>query len=349
MPRSPRIEFEGAVYHVMARGNRREPIVFNDSDRDMFVKTLGEAATKAGFEVFAWVLLDNHYHAVLRTPHGNLVEGMRWFQNTFTRRINSRHRLWGHVFGGRYRSILIENEDFGGAVWRDYLRTAIDYVHLNPGRAGVVDGGAITVESYQWSSLAQAYGKSPTKRPDWMAVAETMDLFQNKDTAAGRRKFLERLNQWVREEKGIPPVDEETIGERVKRGWFWGTDSFKEAMLVLYDTQVKTKSLKGNRVHQSSGLLKDHAEVSAEAILEAAVGHFGATRDELKIPIRGDMVRAAVANRIHENTTVSQSWIANVLGMKSAANVSRQIYVFRKIDENTLAPKIRKWIKIKNF
>ena len=84
-------------------------------------------------------------------------------------------------------------------------------------------------------------------------------------------------------------------------------------------------------------------------ILEAAVGHFGATRDELKIPIRGDMVRAAVANRIHENTTVSQSWIANVLGMKSAANVSRQIYVFRKIDENTLAPKIRKWIKIKNF
>lgn len=58
----------------MVRGNRREPIVFNDSDREMFDETLWEVATKAGFAVFAWVLLDNHYHAVLRTPHGNLVE-----------------------------------------------------------------------------------------------------------------------------------------------------------------------------------------------------------------------------------------------------------------------------------
>ncbi len=222
-------------------------------------------------------------------------------------------------------------------------------MHLNPERAGLVDGGEIAVESYQWSSLVQAYAKSPAKRPDWIAVAETMDLFQNKDTAAGRRKFLEGLNEGVREEKGIRPVDEETIGERIKRGWFWGTESFKEAMLELYDTQAKTKSLKGNGVHQSSGLLKDHAEVSAKAILEAAVKHFGATRDELKVPIRGDMARAAVAFRIHQNTRVSQSWIANALEMKSAANVSRQIYVFRRIDDNTLAPKIRKWIKIKDF
>ncbi|MDF1754473.1 MAG: transposase [Verrucomicrobiales bacterium] len=124
MPRSPRIEFEGAVYHVMARGNRREPIVFDDHDRKMFEATFAEAAEMTGWQVFAGVLLDNHYHAVFRTPHGNLVDGMKWFQNTFTRRINCRHRLWGHLFGGRYRSILIENKDYGGAVWRDYLRTA---------------------------------------------------------------------------------------------------------------------------------------------------------------------------------------------------------------------------------
>ncbi len=84
-------------------------------------------------------------------------------------------------------------------------------------------------------------------------------------------------------------------------------------------------------------------------MLEAAVNHFGAKRDELKVPIRGDMVRAAVAYRIHEDTRDSQSWIANALVMRSAANVSRQIYVFRRINGNTLAPKIRKWIKIKNF
>ena len=61
MPRSPRIEFDGAVYHVMARGNRREPIVFDDQDRQLFVQTFSEACSMTGWEVFAWVLLDNHY------------------------------------------------------------------------------------------------------------------------------------------------------------------------------------------------------------------------------------------------------------------------------------------------
>ena len=349
MPRSPRIEFEGATYHVMARGNRREAIVLNDSDREMFVKTFGEASKKAGFDVFAWVLLDNHYHAVLRTPQGNLVEGMKWFQNTFTRRINSRHRLWGHVFGGRYRSILIENEDFGGAVWRDYLRTAIDYVHLNPARAGLVDGGNTVVTDYPWSSLAQAYANPISKRPQWMAVPEGLDLFQYKDTVAGRRKYIERLDEWVREEKGIPEVAERSIGERVKRGWFWGSESFKEAMLDFYGKRKETKSAKGNRVHQSSGLMKDHAEKTAKAIIAAACNHFEVTKEELKIPIRGDFTRASIACRIHEETTVAQSWIAKELGMRSAANVSRQIHVFGKKEESILPRKIRTWMKITNF
>ena len=140
MPRAPRIEFENAVYHVMARGNRREPIVMDDDDRELFVKTFGEACQMTGWQVFAWVLMDNHYHAVFRTPEANLVAGMKWMQNAYTRRLNSRHKLWGHLFGGRYRSILVQNEDDGGKVWRDYLRTLIDYVHLKSGRAGVVEG-----------------------------------------------------------------------------------------------------------------------------------------------------------------------------------------------------------------
>jgi len=96
MPRSPRIQFEGAVYHVLARGNRREPIVLDDQDRCTFVDTLGEACAKTGWEIFGWTLMNNHYHLALRTPEANLVAGMIWFQNTFTRRFNARHRTWGH-------------------------------------------------------------------------------------------------------------------------------------------------------------------------------------------------------------------------------------------------------------
>jgi REP element-mobilizing transposase RayT len=60
-----------------------------------------------------WVLMDNHYHAVIETPQGNLVVGMRWFQNTSTRRFNTRHRMWGYLFGGRYKAVLVEGGEFG--------------------------------------------------------------------------------------------------------------------------------------------------------------------------------------------------------------------------------------------
>jgi REP-associated tyrosine transposase len=95
MPRQVRIEFAGAVYHVMARGDRREPIVRDDEDRRTFLRTLGEACERAGFRVHAYVLMTNHYHLLLETKEPNLSRGMGWLQNAFTRRIKTRHRLWG--------------------------------------------------------------------------------------------------------------------------------------------------------------------------------------------------------------------------------------------------------------
>ncbi len=92
MARSIRIEFPGAFYHVMARGNRREAIFFGDEDRVWLLKTLGEACAKTGWRVHAWVLMDNHYHLMMETPEANLVEGMKWLQNTFTRRFNTKQR-----------------------------------------------------------------------------------------------------------------------------------------------------------------------------------------------------------------------------------------------------------------
>ncbi|MCC6353519.1 MAG: transposase, partial [Verrucomicrobiae bacterium] len=79
MARALRVEYEGAWYHVMARGNRREAIFTGEEDREMMVGTLGEACGKSGWEVHAWVLMGNHFHFVIRTPRANLVEGMRWF------------------------------------------------------------------------------------------------------------------------------------------------------------------------------------------------------------------------------------------------------------------------------
>src|SRR6059058_1984263 len=126
------IEFEGAFYHVMARGNRREAIFLDDEDRRLFVQTLGEACAMTGWRVHCWVLLSNHYHLMIETPEANLVAGMKWLQNTVTRRFNVRHRAWGRVFGDRYKAVAVEGRT------PFYYETLLDYIHLNPVRAGLV-------------------------------------------------------------------------------------------------------------------------------------------------------------------------------------------------------------------
>jgi REP-associated tyrosine transposase len=98
MARSLRVEYAGAYYHVMGRGNRHEEI-FLDEDRRFFLKAVAEVCAQTGWRVHASVIMGNHYHLFIETPEANLVEGMKWLQNTYTRRFNVRHRAWGRVFG----------------------------------------------------------------------------------------------------------------------------------------------------------------------------------------------------------------------------------------------------------
>jgi REP element-mobilizing transposase RayT len=108
VPRQLRVEFPGAIYHVMSRGDRRENIFRDDVDRQDFLKTLAEACQKTGFQVHAYCLMGNHFHLVVETPEANLVAGMRWLLSTYTLRLNHRHKLCGHVFSGRYKALLVE-------------------------------------------------------------------------------------------------------------------------------------------------------------------------------------------------------------------------------------------------
>ncbi len=329
----------------MARGNRREPIVFDDADRKLFVKTLSEAAVRYRWEIFAWVLLDNHYHFVLRTPEGNLVDGMQWFQNTYTRRLNSRHQLWGHLFGGRYRSILIENQDAGGKLWRDYLRTAIDYVHLNPGRAGLLDDVERSCADYEWSSLGQGYRLPPTKRPKWLMVVEGLDLYGEKDTAKGRRELISRYDKWIADEAGIVhEIDGGTFESRVRRGWYWGSETFKEKMLSLLDVEDPREC----RSFESSETFKDWNIKRAKGILKAGEAHFGRPLEQLIENCYNDWTRTSIAWAVWSETSVSHAWLAEHLNMKSAANSSQQIRRFAQADEKVLPAKIRKWKKSRN-
>ena len=123
MPRKLRIEYPGAMYHVMSRANGTGNIFEGDVDRRDFVKTLAETCEKAGFEVHAYCLMRNHFHLVVETPNGNLVAGMRWLLSVYTLRFNPRHRRFGHVFSGRYKALIFDGSSHG------YLKTVCDYVY----------------------------------------------------------------------------------------------------------------------------------------------------------------------------------------------------------------------------
>jgi len=143
MARKLRMEYAGAIYHVINRGDRCEPIFRDDQDRQRFLETLGEACRKTGWEVRAWCQMSNHFHLVMETPQANLVAGMKWFLGTYTSRFNQRHKLVGHLFSGRYKALIVDGSGNG------YLRTVCDYVEQlrrifeKPNSAsGVVEGGA---------------------------------------------------------------------------------------------------------------------------------------------------------------------------------------------------------------
>src|ERR1041385_5576087 len=145
MARKLRLQYEGAVYHVMNRGNHREDIFRDDSDRRLLLDILEETCAKTHWHVHAWCLMSNHFHLVLETPRANLVDGMKWLLGTYTMRFNRRHKLNGHLFAGRYKSLLVDGRALG------YLRTVCDYVHLNPVRAKLLGKGE-RLQRYRWSS-----------------------------------------------------------------------------------------------------------------------------------------------------------------------------------------------------
>ena len=337
MARSVRIEFPGAFYHVMARGNCRQAIFKDEEDRRRFVQTLGEACVMTGWRVHAWVLLSNHYHLMIETPEANLVAGMQWLQNTLTRRFNVRHRAWGRVFGDRYKAVLVE----GGE--RFYYETLLDYIHLNPVRARLVrvtKGESIL--DYRWSSLTMGYAVPPRKRAPWLAATEGLEVFGFADTTGGRRRMVERLARRALEEgsahAGVVAVSDEVDARssHLRRGWYWGRQSFAEKMLKLAEKtlgRTKSRAFRGVAVRRAHGLER------AEQWLREGLAAAGLNEQELAATSGSDPRKVALARLLWRGTTVSQVWLAERLAMRSAANVSQQL---RRVGTKPIRGKVPK-------
>jgi putative transposase len=155
MSRPIRIEFSDALYHVTARGNRRENIFEDDQDRLTFLMTLEQVIKQFNWTCYAWCLMDNHYHLLIQTPDSNLSKGMRQLNGVFTQACNRRHRRVGHLFQGRFKAILVDRDA--------YLLELARYIVLNPVRAGMVK----KPNDWAWSSYRASMGLVPA--PPWFA------------------------------------------------------------------------------------------------------------------------------------------------------------------------------------
>src|SRR4051812_35483854 len=129
MPRKTRLEFPGAIYHVINRGNDKAWIFKQESAKQSFEECIFEACAKNAWILHAYVIMGNHFHLAVETPEGNLVAGMQWLQSKFANRLNKLRDARGHLFQGRYKALLVEP---GGA-----LGELCHYIHLNPVRAGI--------------------------------------------------------------------------------------------------------------------------------------------------------------------------------------------------------------------
>jgi putative transposase len=218
MPRALRIEYPGAIYHVMNRGDHREPIFHDDFDQKRFVTTLGEVCEKTGWQVHSYCLMLNHFHLVVETPQANLVAGMRWFLSTYTARFNRRHKLFGHLFSGRYKALIVDGSGNG------YLRTVCDYVHLNPARAKLLRPEQ-SLSDYVWSSWP-GYLQPPEERPLWLRVDRLLGEYGvPQDSVAGRAELANDLERRRAAEDG-------EAYQGIRRGWCLGNENFRKELLA---------------------------------------------------------------------------------------------------------------------
>jgi len=184
MSRPLRIEYEGALYHITSRGNAKQDIYLDDRDRWSFLDILSKTITRTGWLCHAYCLMSNHYHLLIETPQANLSQGMRHLNGVYTQSFNFQHERVGHLFQGRFKSLLVEKDL--------YLLELARYIVLNPVRAGL----AQNPEDWKWSSYGATLGSA--SKPDWLFTDWLLGCFgkNRKEAVNGYVQFVQDGLKW---------------------------------------------------------------------------------------------------------------------------------------------------------
>ena len=181
MGRPLRIEYPDAFYHITARGNERQNIFKSNRDRERFLDYLGSATERYNAIIHTYSLMDNHYHILLQTPSGNLSQIMHHINGAYTNYFNVKRKRSGHLFQGRYKSLLVDIDEYAQELSR--------YIHLNPVKAGMVE----KPEQYRWSSYRDYINVDKSSK--WLCTDFILGLFSSKASVARTqyRRFVESM------------------------------------------------------------------------------------------------------------------------------------------------------------
>jgi REP element-mobilizing transposase RayT len=290
MARPLRIDFPGALHHVMSRGNDRQAIVRDDADRQRRVDWIRRTVESYGWRLHAFAVMSNHDHLFVETPEANLGPGMQFLNGSYTSYFNRRHRRVGHLFQGRFRSHLVDEEGYFLEVSR--------YIHLNPIRAGLVE----RPEDWFWSSYRGYHRKQHAL--DWVCYSAVLGEFGT--DVANRRAYARFVQAGIGEPVRSPFAD-------AVAGLLVGSAAFLERMKKLLAKRPPDRAMPQLKtLRRRPSLAKIAAVVAA---------HFGSDPTHWTVGRRSDDISRAVAAYLGRHFGHSAGEVAKALGYRSHGSV----------------------------
>ena len=311
MARPLRIEYPGAYYHVMNRGQSRRNIFIEDKGRQSFLDLLGDIARLWKVKIYAYCLMDNHYHLLLSTPAGGLSRSMRHLDGIYTQKFNRVHHRDGPLFRGRYKAILIDAEE--------YFLSVVRYIHQNPLSAGVVSD----IDQYRWSSHWGYLSKKQC--PDWL------------DTRSGL--------SWIGGLKEYQGFMHEEIEEEIEEFY---RGPYQKPVLGSKEFIGRVKERLGAKARVEEGKPESRRLFSPglDDIVQATAREYGKGVEELKRRKRGEenearMVAIYLGRHLggHKHEEIGQA-----VGLDKASSVSSAYLLMkgRVAKEKQLVRRVRK-------
>ncbi len=289
MARKLRIEEPGAIYHVLNRGNSRRDLFQSGGEARAFQDTLVEATARYGWRLHAFVIMRNHYHLALETPEPNLSVGMHWLQSTFAMRFNRFRDERGHLFRGRFQGLIVED--------RTHLTRLVDYIHLNPLRAGIVTPEQLG--SFRWSSLHlwlknQAF--------TGMQAVYWLEHHGLEPSLTGWANYVEYLTAL-----GADVVRQKEMGfENMSRGWAIGTAGWRKALAKEHSHLSLNPGLSANQARE----LRESTWLRS---LHQALSKHGKRSEEIVASATFAPWKITIAQQVRQETGAAVPWLCEEL------------------------------------